>query len=304
MKISDLTTQMARVNNNKTEKQAKVSRVLTFSCVDGPGNRLVLFLQGCNFDCITCHNPHTINHCNHCGDCVSGCPSGALSTISGKVIWDPVACTNCDQCIDVCGHKSSPKITTMTVSEVLELVRHNQFFLSGITVSGGEATMQLPFIIDLFEAMKSDLQLAHLTCFIDSNGSLSKQGWEKVLPFLDGAMIDLKSWQSETHNWLVGRGNHRVFETINYLAEQGKLHEVRLLHIPGKSDLEDEIEQVGYYLKGLPADVRIRLNAFQHHGVTGEALEWPKCTKQQMQSFHDQLYTIVQRPMQTPEMYT
>lgn len=57
MKISDLTTQMARVKNNKTEKQAKVSRVLTFSCVDGPGNRLVLFLQGCNFDCITCHNP-------------------------------------------------------------------------------------------------------------------------------------------------------------------------------------------------------------------------------------------------------
>lgn len=304
MKISDLTTQMARVNNNKTEKQAKVSRVLTFSCVDGPGNRLVLFLQGCNFDCITCHNPHTINHCNHCGNCVSGCPSGALSAIGGKVIWDPVACTNCDQCIDVCGHKSSPKITTMTVLEVLELVRHNQFFLSGVTVSGGEATMQLPFIIDLFEAIKSDPQLAHLTCFIDSNGSLSKQGWDKVLPYLDGAMIDLKSWQSETHNWLVGRGNHRVFETINYLAEQGKLHEVRLLHIPGKSDLEEEIEQVGHYLKGLPSYVQIRLNAFQHHGVIGKALDWPKCTKQQMQSFHDKLYAIAQRPMQTPEVYT
>ena len=304
MTISDLTTQMARVNNNKTEKQAKVSRVLTFSCVDGPGNRLVLFLQGCNFDCITCHNPHTINYCNHCRDCVSGCPNGALSTIGGKVVWDPLACADCDQCIDVCGHKSSPKITTMTISEVLELVRHNQFFLSGITVSGGEATMQLPFIIDLFEAIKSDPQLAHLTCFIDSNGSLSKQGWDKVLPYLDGAMIDLKSWQSETHNWLVGRGNHRVFETINYLAEQGKLHEVRLLHIPGKSDLEDEIEQVGHYLKGLPSDVQIRLNAFQHHGVIGEALDWSKCTKLQMQSFRDKLYAIVQRPMQTPEVYT
>jgi YjjW family glycine radical enzyme activase len=192
----------------------------------------------------------------------------------------------------------------MTVLEVLELVRHNQFFLSGVTVSGGEATMQLPFIIDLFEAIKSDPQLAHLTCFIDSNGSLSKQGWDKVLPYLDGAMIDLKSWQSETHNWLVGRGNHRVFETINYLAEQGKLHEVRLLHIPGKSDLEDEIEQVGHYLKGLPSYVQIRLNAFQHHGAIGKALDWPKCTKQQMQSFHDKLYAIVQRPMQTPEVYT
>ena len=78
----------------------------------------------------------------------------------------------------------------------------------------------------------------------------------------------------------------------------------RLLHIPNRSDLEDEIEQVGNYLKALPSDVRIRLNAFQHHGVVGEALEWPKCTKKQMQSFHDKLYTIVQRPMQTPEVYS
>jgi YjjW family glycine radical enzyme activase len=192
----------------------------------------------------------------------------------------------------------------MTVLEVLEVVRHNQFFLSGITVSGGEATLQLPFIIEVFQAIKNDAQLEHLTCFIDSNGSLSQQGWDKVLPYLDGAMIDLKSWQSETHQWLVGRGNHRVFETINYLADKGKLHEVRLLHIPNKSDLDIEIEQVGYYLKSLPADVRIRLNAFQHHGVIGEALEWPKCTEQQIQSFHDKLCVITQRSLQKAEVYS
>ena len=40
-----------------SERQAIVSRILKFSCVDGPGNRLVLFLQGCNFNCINCHNP-------------------------------------------------------------------------------------------------------------------------------------------------------------------------------------------------------------------------------------------------------
>jgi YjjW family glycine radical enzyme activase len=300
-------TQMARVNKNiKAEKQAKVSRVLTFSCVDGPGNRLVLFLQGCNFDCITCHNPHTINHCNHCGDCVSECPSEALTknSDSGLVTWHPEKCTHCDKCIDVCGYKSSPKITLMTVSDVIEIARENQFFLSGITISGGEATMQLPFIIELFKAIKTDPQLSHLTCFIDSNGSLSPEGWSRVLPYLDGAMIDLKSWQNETHQWLVGRENHRVLSSINFLAEHKKLHEVRLLHIPGKSDLDTEVEHVGRYLSSLPESVAIRLNAFQHHGVIGEALNWSKCTKQQMNEFHDQLFTYVQRPMLTPQVYT
>ena len=37
-----------------------VADTITFSSVDGPGNRFVVFLQGCNFDCVACHNPQTI----------------------------------------------------------------------------------------------------------------------------------------------------------------------------------------------------------------------------------------------------
>lgn len=37
-----------------------VTDFLPFTWVDGPGNRLVLFFQGCNFDCLACHNPQTI----------------------------------------------------------------------------------------------------------------------------------------------------------------------------------------------------------------------------------------------------
>jgi pyruvate formate lyase activating enzyme len=36
---------------------ARVADVIPFSWVDGPGNRFVVFTQGCPFDCLACHNP-------------------------------------------------------------------------------------------------------------------------------------------------------------------------------------------------------------------------------------------------------
>ncbi|CED57747.1 putative 4Fe-4S ferredoxin, iron-sulfur binding [Aliivibrio wodanis] len=292
------------INDNKT---GLVSKILTFSCVDGPGNRLVIFLQGCNYDCITCHNPHTINHCDHCGNCVEPCPTDALTfddSPNKKVIWDEALCTQCDKCIDVCPSKSNPKITTYTVGKLIEFTKKHAPFLSGVTISGGEATLQLPFIIEYFKAIKSEKSLGHLTCFIDSNGSLSEQGWNKVLPYLDGAMIDLKTWQNDTHLWLVGRENHRVLHSINLLAKHDKLHEVRLLYIPNKTDLLCEIDAVSEYLKTLSENITIRLNAFQHHGVIGEALGWDKCSKAQMEEFEAKLVMRLGRSVITPSIYT
>ncbi|NOI29324.1 YjjW family glycine radical enzyme activase [Vibrio coralliilyticus] len=287
-----------------SERQAIVSRILKFSCVDGPGNRLVLFLQGCNFNCINCHNPHTINYCNHCGDCVERCPENALSfDTNQKVVWDESKCTHCDQCIDVCTYRSSPKVRHYSISEIIELINEQKWFISGVTVSGGEATMQLPFIIELFKRIKEDKELCHLTCFIDSNGYLGESGWDKVLPYLDGAMIDLKSWQEETHHWLVGRDNHKVVHSIRYLADKQKLHELRLLHIPNRSDLDKEVTQVARLINTLPDNVNVRLNAFQHHGVMGEALEWPKCTESQMLQFHDALRPLIHQHIQLPSVY-
>lgn len=260
-------------------RSALVSRVLPFSCVDGLGNRLVLFLQGCNFRCPGCHNPHTIRLCDDCGDCLAVCPSGALAMSEGKVHWQEALCTDCDACLEACPRSANPKTRQMSVAEVLALLRRYGPLLTGVTVSGGEATTQLPFVIALFTAIKAAPDLARLTCLLDSNGSLGETGWQRLLSVLDGAMIDLKGWREPVHLALTGRGRERVLASLRWLAAHDRLAEVRLLLVPGRSDFLDATgaleEALTTFLLSL-GPVPIRLNGFRHHGVRGEALSWPE----------------------------
>lgn len=291
--------------DDKGGRTATVSRWLPFSCVDGPGNRLVLFLQGCNFRCPGCHNPHTIGLCDHCGDCVPGCPSGALALIDGSVRWQASLCTHCDRCLDACPRSASPKTHQMSVAEVLVLLRRYGPLLTGITVSGGEATTQLPFVVALFAAIKAAPDLTHLSCLLDSNGSLGETGWQRLLPVLDGAMIDLKGWRESVHHSLTGQGRERVLASLQLLARAGKLAELRLLQVPGRSDFLDaggELDAgLTTFLQTL-GPVPIRLNGFRHHGVRGEAVGWQEAAMEELDRLSNALKVKGFGPVSLPSL--
>ncbi len=124
-----------------------------------------------------------------------------------------------------------------SVEEILTQVRKSAPFIEGITVSGGEATTQLPFLIALFTAIKADPALRHLTCLVDSNGLLSETGWQKLLPVLDGAMLDLKARGERASPFPgPGRENPQIKQSIRWLADRHRLTELRLLVIPELCD--------------------------------------------------------------------
>ena len=79
-------------------KTAIINKIIPFSSVDGPGNRVVIFLQGCNISCLYCHNPETINTCINCGECIETCPTEAISIgIDGRIVWNEKKCIDCDE---------------------------------------------------------------------------------------------------------------------------------------------------------------------------------------------------------------
>ncbi len=180
----------------------KIHSIETFGTHEGPGIRLVVFLQGCNFRCAYCHNPDTI------------------SIADGR---------------------------EMSVAEIIKLLEEQKPYFSnggGLTVSGGEPTLQAKELINLFkEAKKNNFNTA-----LDTNGSILTDDVKELLSFTDLALIDLKHFDGDQHIKLTGQGNETVLKTINFREQSGKPFWIRYVLAPGWSDQETSLELMAKYL--------------------------------------------------------
>jgi pyruvate formate lyase activating enzyme len=209
-----------------------VADVVRSSVVDGPGNRYVVFVQGCTFNCVACHNPHTIPRHSTASSC-----------------WRDV-----DDLVD-------------DIAEVAP-------FLSGVTVSGGEATTQWQFVRELFRTLAGGPRTAHLGRLVDTNGDVEPFVWHELAPWMDGAMVDLKALDPRVHLLLTHRGNERVLASIEELCWLGQLEEVRLLIVPGVNDAEEQIRATAEWLGRLDPVPAVVVLGFRHEGTRPIARRW------------------------------
>lgn len=250
-----------------------VNKIIPFSSVDGPGNRTAIFLQGCNINCKYCHNPETRGVCQKCGVCVDKCPQNALEkriTAAGEIeiVFKKELCVGCDTCIHVCPHDSSPRTRVMDEKMVFGEVKKQIPFIRGITVSGGECMLQPDFMTELFKLAKK----ANLSTMIDSNGTIDFSEKPELLAVTDSVMLDIKAFDCNDHHRITGANNDIVIKNAVFLAETGKLFEVRIVVVPDLYDAEQSVNDIANLLAPYNAQntIRIKLISYRPMGVREE----------------------------------
>lgn len=240
--------------------RAVINKIIPFSCVDGPGNRTAVFLQGCNFRCQYCHNPETIHLCAECGECAAYCKTGALSFVNGKIHYDSSRCVQCDECIRHCKRMASPKTELLSAQETMERIRKNMPYIRGITISGGECTRQSEYLKELLALAGKE----GLDRLLDSNGSYPFYEDEELLDLCDGVMLDIKESDGKLHSELTGSTNETVLKNLVFLAEKKKLSEVRTVVLADKLRPEATVRYVAECLQPYLPEQRIRYKIIKY----------------------------------------
>lgn len=253
---------------NNENLKAKINKIIKFSNVDGPGNRMAIFFQECNFNCEYCHNPETINICRECFKCVTTCPVEALKIVNSKVVWNKDLCCECDQCTKICKFDSSPKVSYYTVEDLLVEISKVKAFIKGITVSGGESTLQYKFIAKLFYEVKK--RWPNLTCFVDTNGgiNLSDIEYKELVENTDFFMLDVKAWDCKEHLLLTKKEIDPVIKNLYFLRDIGKLFEVRSVIVANRLNNRLTIENVAKVINN--TSIRYKIIKYRHFGVREE----------------------------------
>ena len=217
------------------------------SFVDGPGIRTTVFFKGCNLRCKWCHNPESQSFdkqmmfykdkCTGCGKCREVCPNHLQS------------CDFCGKCElycpadarKVCGRE-------YTSDEVLaEVIKDKAFYENsggGVTFSGGECMLQLDFLCEILEKCKA----AGIHTAVDTAGNVPWKSFEKILPFTDLFLYDIKAFGAELHRKGTGVSNELILENLKNLSGRADII-VRIPVIGGYNDNDEEIRQIADFLK-------------------------------------------------------
>lgn len=245
---------------------------------DGPGIRTTVFFKGCPLNCQWCHNPEGIEPMPElllnqtrcaidCRACLSECPKSAILKIGTTVYIDQKKCDLCGNCVDACmyealliaGKKKSAPDVFAEVEKDLIFYEESR---GGVTLSGGEPLLQMEFLDNLLDELKSrDVHVA-----LDTSGYSPLEDLERVCDRVDLILYDLKMMDEMDHEDYTGASNAIILRNLKELSSAGKPVEIRIPLVCGVNDDEQNIHRTVQYLFDLESIVSVCLLPYHRGG--------------------------------------
>ena len=226
-------------------KKGIIFDVKRFAVHDGDGIRTTVFLKGCPLNCIWCHNPEGIssppqlafyeNKCIECGKCTTVCSEKAHSIEEGKHFFVHERCVVCGKCVDVClGDALKQYGKSVTAEELLPvLLEDRDFYVS----SGGDCLVQAEFCEELLRLLKEN----RVHTAVDSCGFVAREAIDRVMPYTDVFLYDVKAIDEDVHICCTGQSNRIILQNLKYIDEEGGKIEIRIPYVPGYNDTQIEL---------------------------------------------------------------
>ncbi len=259
-----------------------VFNVQRFSVHDGPGIRTTVFFKGCPLRCVWCQNPEShskrpqlmvyADRCRDDGHCQAACPAGALAgggPISTRLKRQD--CDACGQCVPACPFGALQVVgRQVTAAELTQEVLRDRAFYDasggGVTVSGGEPTLQRPFLARFVRGCAD----AGLSVGLQTCGAFSWRAFAPLLPALAFVHYDLKLIDPKAHRRLTGADNRRILANARRLARSGLDVTFRMPLVPDCTDSLQNLHDVAAFLHDIDVG-GIELLAYHRMGVVKTA---------------------------------
>ena len=284
-----------------SEPNGRILHIQRLSTEDGPGIRTTVFFKGCPLHCAWCHNPESLSplmqtqwfsvRCIGCQTCVKTCPNGCLRMTAAGLVIDRERCEACGKCVEACPSGALEALgRTVTVADLLaELCKDRAYYEKsggGVTLSGGEPTFQPDFA----EALLRGLKQQGIATALDTCGLCSLHTLDRLLPYTDLVLFDLKLFAPALHQQFTGVSNVQILENLNTIREfmrnQARPIQlwIRTPLIPDATASDENLIAIGRYLAGQldGAVARWELCAFNNlcrDQYTRLGLEWTYAKK-------------------------
>jgi len=211
----------------------RIFDIQKFSVHDGPGIRTIVFLKGCALRCKWCCNPESQKH--------------EIQTMiqdgKEKIIGEDV-----------------------TVAEVLDIVKQDMPYYrrsgGGMTLSGGEMLCQSDFSYALLRSAKE----SYINTAVETTGFASYDKIEKMLPYIDTVLMDIKHTNSTKHKEFTTQPNELILENAAKIARDANKLIIRDPVIPTFNDTETEIADIAKFAAGLKGVNEINLLPYHRFG--------------------------------------